>query len=215
MTVGELARLFNQEFGIGCKLNVVEMAGWRREHWFEDTGLPWVLPSPNMPTVETALVYSGACLLEGTNVSEGRGTTRPFEIVGAPWVDPWRLAEELEKEDLPGVRFRPLYFQPTFHKFAGETCGGVQQHVVERESYRPLRTGVALLKALRRLWPKDFSWRQAPYEYELVRPAIDILAGGSRLRKQIEADLLLADIERSWENELSGFLEVRERFLLY
>jgi len=215
MTVGELARLFNQEFGIGCRLTVIEMEGWRREQWFEDTGLPWVLPSPNMPTVGTALVYPGACLIEGTNVSEGRGTTRPFEIIGAPWVDPWKLADELEKEDLPGVRFRPLYFQPTFHKFAGETCGGVQQHVLDRESYRPLRTGIALLKGVRRLWPKDFAWRPPPYEYELRRPAIDILAGSNHLREQIDADLPLAEIERSWEEELRGFLEVRERFLLY
>lgn len=215
MTVGELARLFNQEFRIGCRLTVIEMQGWRREQWFDETGLPWVLPSPNMPTLATAIVYSGACLIEGTNVSEGRGTTRPFEIIGARWVDPVRLVSELEKDDLPGVRFRPLYFQPTFHKFAGETCGGIQQHVVDRESYRPLRTGIALLQALRRLWPKEFVWRPPPYEYELSRPAIDILAGSERLREQIESDRPLAEIQASWQTELGEFLKLRERYLAY
>jgi uncharacterized protein YbbC (DUF1343 family) len=215
LTVGELARLFNEEFGIGCRLTVIEMRGWRREQWFDETELPWILPSPNMPTLSTALVYPGACLVEGTNLSEGRGTTRPFEIVGAPWIDPYRLVAELEKEDLPGVRFRPLYFQPTFHKFAGKTCGGVQQHVVERDVYRPLRTGIALLEAARRLWPEEFAWRPPPYEYELSRPAIDILAGSSRLREQIEADAALATIEASWESPLRDFLAVRRRFLLY
>jgi uncharacterized protein YbbC (DUF1343 family) len=215
LTVGELARLFNEEFGIGCRLTVIEMRGWRRQQWFDETQLPWILPSPNMPTLSTALVYPGACLVEGTNLSEGRGTTRPFEIVGAPWIDPFRLVAELEKEDLPGVRFRPLYFQPTFHKFAGKTCGGVQQHVVERDVYRPLRTGIALLEAARRLWPEEFAWRPPPYEYELSRPAIDILAGSSRLREQIESDAALDAIEASWENPLRDFLAVRRRFLLY
>lgn len=215
MTVGELGRLFNEEFGIGCHLTVVSMEGWDRALWFEETGLPWVMPSPNMPSVETALVYPGACLVEGTNLSEGRGVTRPFEILGAPFILPDRLASELERQELPGVRFRPLYFEPTFHKFAGEPCGGVQQHVVDREAYRPVRTGAALLKTVRRLWPREFSWRPPPYEYELVRPAIDILAGTSRFREQVEADLPLEEIEADWQSDLTRFLKVRERFLLY
>lgn len=215
MTVGELAKLFNEEFGIGCKLDVVEMKGWSREQWFEATRLPWVMPSPNMPTVDTATVYPGACLVEGTNLSEGRGTTRPFEIVGAPWIDPHRLAEELDGEDLPGVVLRPLHFEPTFHKFAGTLCGGVQQHVIDRKAYRPVRTALSLLKAVYRLWPKEFAWRLPPYEYELERPAIDVLAGSSRIREKIEQDVPLSEIEGSWEADLARFKRVRQRYLLY
>ena len=215
MTVGELARLFNTEFGIGCRLSVVAASGWDRRLWFDETGLPWVMPSPNMPTLDTAAVYPGGCLVEGTNLSEGRGTTRPFEIVGAPFVDPERLAAELNEDDLPGVRFRALYFEPTFHKFAGTVCGGVQQHVFDREAYRPVRTGLALLKTVRRLWPRDFSWRPPPYEYERVRPAIDILAGNDQIRVAIENDVPLETIEAAWENELRAFLGVRSRYLLY
>jgi uncharacterized protein YbbC (DUF1343 family) len=215
MTVGELARLFNEEFGIGCKLTVIPMRGWRRTQWFDQTGLPWVMPSPNMPTLDTATVYPGGCLFEGTNLSEGRGTTRPFEIMGAPWVDPYRLVSELEKEDLPGVRLRPLHFEPAFHKFAGDVCGGVQQHVIDRQTYRPLRTGLAILKALRKLWPGEFAWREPPYEYEMERPAIDILAGNGRIREQIDSDVPLAEIEGGWQVDLSRFHQIRKRYLLY
>jgi uncharacterized protein YbbC (DUF1343 family) len=215
MTVGELAGLFNEAFGIGCRLTVVPMKGWSRSLWFDQTGLPWVMPSPNMPTLETAIVYPGMCLIEGTNISEGRGTTRPFEIVGAPWIEAHRIVAELEKDNLPGVVFRPLTFQPTFDKFAGTICHGFQQHVVERASYRPLRTGLAALKALRRLWPSEFAWRDPPYEYETERLAIDILAGNSRIRNQIEADLHLADIERDWKADLDLFEPTRRRYLLY
>jgi uncharacterized protein YbbC (DUF1343 family) len=215
MTVGELARLFNEEFGIGCSLTVVEMNGWTRSQWFDETGLPWVMPSPNMPSVETATVYPGMCLIEGTNLSEGRGTTRPFEIIGAPWVEPRRLVLELGKDDLPGVVFRSLSFQPTFHKYAGRVCGGIQQHVMDRRAYRPLRTALAVLKALRRLWPDELAWRPPPYEYETERLPIDILAGSGKIREQIEADLPLDDIEGTWQSGLSRFLRVRERFLIY
>ncbi len=215
MTVGELAQLFNVEYGIGCDLTIVPMKGWTRSQWFDETGLPWVMPSPNMPTLDTALVYSGACLFEGTNLSEGRGTTRPFELMGAPWFDPHRLIAELEKEDLPGVRLRPVTFQPAFQKFAGQLCAGLQQHVVDRESYRPVRTGLAILKAARKLWPREFRWRPPPYEYEMKRPAIDVLAGNSRVREQIDADAPLAEIEGGWQDELTRFRELRSRYLLY
>ena len=215
MTVAEIARYINDEFGLGCNLTTIELEGWRRSQWFDETGLPWVLPSPNMPTLDTATVYPGACLIEGTNLSEGRGTTRPFEIVGAPWIDGEVFADELRKEDLPGVRFRPLVFEPTFHKFQGLACGGIQQHVTDREVYRPLRTGLALIRAARRLWPKEFSWRPPPYEYEHERPAIDILAGNSRVREQLEADLPLSDIESGWQVDLGHFKQIRERYLLY
>jgi len=215
MTVGELARLFNEEFGIGCDLIVIPMKGWTRSHWFDDTALPWVMPSPNMPTLDTATVYPGGCLVEGTNLSEGRGTTRPFELMGAPWVDSHRLVDELEKEDLPGVRLRPATFQPAFHKFVGQVCGGLQQHVIDRESYLPVRTGLAILKVLRRLWPREFAWRRPPYEYETERPAIDVLAGNSRIREQIDADAPLAEIEGGWQEDLTRFRRIRSRYLLY
>ncbi len=215
MTAGEIASLVNNEFGVGCRLTVIKMDGWKRSHWFDDTGLPWVLPSPNMPTLDTAIVYPGACLLEGTNLSEGRGTTRPFEMMGAPWIDGNELSRALAEEDLPGVVFRPLCFEPTFQKFAGQRCGGVQQHIVDRDSYRPLRTGYALIRAARRLWPEEFQWRPPPYEYELERPAIDILAGNSSIRAQLEADAPLREIEESWQVDLVRFKEIRERYLVY
>ena len=215
MTVGELARLFNEEFGIGCDLIVIPMKGWTRSQWFDETGLPWVMPSPNMPTLDTAIVYPGACLFEGTNLSEGRGTTRPFELMGAPWIDPHRLIAELGREDLPGVRFRPVSFQPAFQKFAGQLCGGIQQHIVDRESYRPVRTGLAIIKVARRLWPREFDWRPPPYEYEMKRPAIDVLTGTSLVREQIEAGAPLADIEGEWQSDLTRFQELRSRYLLY
>jgi uncharacterized protein YbbC (DUF1343 family) len=215
MTAGELARLFNEDFGIGCRLTVVPTKGWHRSQWFDQTGLPWILPSPNMPTLDTATVYPGMCLIEGTNLSEGRGTTRPFELVGAPWIDPNRLVSELEKENLPGVRFRPQWFRPTFHKFAGEICSGIQQHVQDRQVYQPLLTGVAILRAVHRLWPDRFQWRPPPYEYETERPAIDILAGNDRLREQIEKQIPVPEIESSWREALAGFDSIRKRHLIY
>ncbi len=215
MTSGEIARLVNDEFDVGCRLSVVSMNEWQRSQWFDETGLPWVMPSPNMPTLATATVYPGACLIEGTNLSEGRGTTRPFEIVGAPWVEPEKLVTELQEQQLPGVRFRPLGFEPTFHKFAGTTCGGVQQHVTNRGTYRPLRVGYALLIAMRRLWPDSFAWREPPYEYELERPAIDVLAGNSQVREAIEDGADAQTLEESWQVDLGRFRKVRERYLLY
>ena len=215
MTTGEIARLVNDEFGVGCRLSVVEMDGWKRSQWFDDTGLPWVLPSPNLPTLDTATVYPGACLIEGTNLSEGRGTTRPFEIMGAPWIDGAKLARALAEEGLPGVVFRPLCFEPAFQKFGGQLCGGVQQHVIDRETYRPLRTGYALIRAARRLWPDEFDWRPPPYEYELERPAIDILAGNGSIRAQLEADATLGEIEAAWQVDLARFKRIRQRYLIY
>ena len=163
----------------------------------------------------TATVYPGGCLIEGTNLSEGRGTTRPFEIMGAPWVDGEKLARALREEDLPGVVFRPLCFEPTFHKFKGQLCGGIQQHVVDRDAYLPLRTGYALLCAVRKLWPREFAWRPPPYEYELERPAIEILSGNSKIREQIDNAVPLVDIENAWQVDLARFEKVRERYLIY
>ena len=188
MTIGELAQLFNEHFAIGADLEVVTLAGWSRRQYDDETGLPWVLPSPNMPTLETAVVYPGTVLFEGTNVSEGRGTTRPFELVGAPWVSAEPFAAGLNALGLPGVHFRPAAFEPTFHKHAQVTCGGCQIHVLDRPSFRAVESGVALLGAFRGADTSRFAWRPPPYEYEHEKLPIDILAGSSALREQIEAD---------------------------
>jgi uncharacterized protein YbbC (DUF1343 family) len=215
MTIGELARLFNEAFGIGAKLEVVAMQGWSRDDDFDRTPLPWVLPSPNLPTLESAIVYPGTVLFEGTNVSEGRGTTKPFELVGAPWVtDAEVFAAALNARNLPGVHFRPAMFEPTFHKHAGTTCGGCQIHVTDREAFRPVETGVALVAAFHDADPDRFAWRDPPYEYEYVRPPIDILYGSTRLREAVEARDAAA-LPRSWPGAMAPFLALRDRFLLY
>ena len=183
--------------------------------WFEHTGLPWVMPSPNMPTVDTALVYPGMCLLEATNISEGRGTTRPFEIFGAPFVNPATLVKVLNEFRLPGVVFRPLSFQPTFQKHAGNLCGGAQIHVTDREKFRPFKTAVAILKAIHNTYPRDFAWKQPPYEYEEVKLPIDILAGTDRLRKDIETWKDLDEMEKWWKAETRAFEKIRKQYLIY
>ncbi len=215
LTIGELARLYKSERNLAGDLSVVPCEGWRREMTFEQTGLPWVLPSPNMPTPETAFVYPGQCLLEGTNLSEGRGTTRPFELCGAPWVRPDRLCERLHSEALPGVAFRPAWFRPTFHKFAGQTCGGVLVHVLDREAFRPVRTGLALLAALRDEAPEQFAWRTEPYEFVSDRPAIDLLFGGDRERLGLEAGRAPRALSAAWEAEEEAFRSRRGEILLY
>jgi uncharacterized protein YbbC (DUF1343 family) len=177
-TTGELAQQFRDEAFAKCRLTILPMKNWKREMWFDQTGLPWVMPSPNMPTLDTATVYPGLCLFEGTNISEGRGTTRPFEIFGAPFIDPERLCSELNNLKLSGVFFRENYFQPTFHKFAGELCGGVQLHVTDREIFQPFATGVQIIKRVRRIYHEQFQWKQPPYEYEWKRLPIEILIGG-------------------------------------
>ena len=215
MTIGELALMFNREFGIGCELEVVKMEGWRRAMSSEDTRLPWVMPSPNIPTVDTAVVYPGSVMFEGTNISEGRGTTRPFEIIGAPFIEPDELIEELRKENLPGVIFRPLHFRPTFHKFAGELCGGIQIHVVDRNAFKPVITGVAIIRAIRRLYPDGFEWKQPPYEYVYDKLPFDVINGSSRLRERIEAGASAPEIEESWRDGLREFGKRRTPYLLY
>jgi uncharacterized protein YbbC (DUF1343 family) len=215
MTVGELARLFNDAFGIGAALEVVPIEGWRRDMYFDDTGIPWVLPSPNMPTLETAIVYPGTVLFEGTNVSEGRGTTKPFELVGAPWIVPETFAGALNELELPGVRFRPALFEPTFHKHAGAACGGCQIHVLDRSAFRPVQTGVALLEAFRSADPVRFAWREPPYEYEREKPPIDILAGSAALRTQIDTGVPADAIAASWIGSVREFETLRRTYLIY
>jgi len=215
MTIGELARFFNDTGGIGADLTVVPMEGWRRGMYYEDTGLPWVMPSPNVPTVESAVVYPGTVLFEGTNVSEGRGTTRPFELIGAPWVDAEALAEKLRTYDLPGVHFRPVVFEPTFQKHARQACGGCQIHVLDRREFRAVESAVAVLVEIRTQNPSAFQWRQPPYEYEHDKMPFDILAGSSQLRQQIEAGLPVRTIYYSWLQDHERFRIERQPFLLY
>jgi len=216
MTVGELAGLFRVERRLdGLELTVVECRGWRRGMHQRETGLPWVLPSPNMPTPETALVYPGMCLLEGTNLSEGRGTTRPFELFGAPWLDSDRLVEALGALRLPGVRFRPVSFVPTFDKHAGVRCHGAELFVVAREAFRPFVTGVACVAAARGLAPEAFAWRTEAYEFVEGIPAFDLLCGSARERRAIEAGAPLADLARTWVPEERAFARRRRQFLRY
>jgi len=214
-TIGELARRFVLEEGIRCDLTVARMRGWRRAMLWEDTGLPWVPPSPNMPTPDTARVYPGGCLIEGTNLSEGRGTTRPFEWIGAPYLDGHRYAAALDAMSLPGVRFRPARFIPTFHKWAGEVCGGVQIHVTDRRRFRPFRTGIAAIAVARRLAPAEFRWKEPPYEFEHQRLPIDILFGTDRIRTQIEGGTDLPVIEATWRTALPLYTRRRRAFMIY
>jgi uncharacterized protein YbbC (DUF1343 family) len=215
MTVGELARLYNTAFGIGCDLEVVTCDGWRRDQYYDQTGLPWVMPSPNMPTLDTAIVYPGMCLLEGTNLSEGRGTTRPFEIFGAPFLDARRLVEELDAYELPGAGFRACAFTPTFEKFAGRRCAGAQIHVTDRRVFNSYATGLAVLVAAAKLCPDDFAWRTETYEYRADVPAIDLLTGIPAVRTAIDDGADLAAVRAVAGRGTEVFDRERDGALLY
>lgn len=215
MTAGELCRMFNEHWGIGCDLEIVEMEGWSRELWFDETDVSWVLPSPNMPTLDSATVFPGTVHLEGTKVSEGRGTTRPFELIGAPYVEPGEYARRLKSIGLPGVSFRPTNFLPTFQKHAGATCGGVQIHVLDRMEFKPVITGVAIVKTLFELYGEDFRWKEPPYEYVFDRNPFDVISGSESLRRAIERGDTLDGIEQSWRDGIETFKEASRKFLLY
>ena len=215
MTIAELARLFNEAFGLRAPLEVIPMEGWRRDMYADRTGLPWVMPSPNMPTLDTAIVYPGTVLFEGVMLSEGRGTTRPFELVGAPWIEAERFARQMNALGLPGVFFRPAVFEPTFQKYAKQACGGCQIHVTDRDAFRPVLTGVALIHMFRAFDIPAFAWRQPPYEYEQDKMPIDILAGSSALREQIEAGTPPRAIADTWRRDEEEFRRARAPYLLY
>jgi uncharacterized protein YbbC (DUF1343 family) len=215
MTIGEIARLFNEHFAIGASLEVVKMEGWRRDMYSDATDLPWVMPSPNMPTLDTAIVYPGTVLFEGILISEGRGTTRPFELIGAPWIEAENFSRQMNALGLPGVHFRPAVFEPTFQKHAKQTCGGCQIHVTDRGRFRPVLVGVALIAMFHRVDPARFAWRQPPYEYEHDKMPIDILAGSETLRLQIEAGADAREIAGSWRADEEAFRTLRQKFLLY
>jgi uncharacterized protein YbbC (DUF1343 family) len=207
--------MFNGEFGIGCDLECVTMSGWSRELWYDETDGPWVLPSPNMPTVDAATVFPGAVHLEGTQMSEGRGTTRPFEFAGAPYIRPDDFADALGRFDLPGVYFRSCMFVPTFQKHAGQACGGVQVHVTDRETFEPVIAGIGIVKTAFDMYGEQFRWKDPPYEYEYDRNPFDLISGTSKVREAIERGDSLAAIQDSWADPLEEFGRQRARFLLY
>jgi len=220
MTAGETAVMLQRPkdrggFGIGCELAVVPMMGWNRGMLFGDTGLPWVMPSPNMPTPETALIYPGMCLLEGTNLSEGRGTTRPFELFGAPWLDGHALTDALDDEQLPGVRFRACAFTPTWDKHAKTRCHGVQIHIDEPRAIDAVRLGVACLVHARAQAPEKFAWRTEKYEFVDTIPAIDLLAGSAKFRASVESGASVESLCAAWDGERAAFLAQRKGSLLY
>ncbi len=211
LSIGELAQLFNDEYGIGAELHIVKMQGWQRAHYWDDCLLPWVPPSPNMPTLDTAIAYPGTCFFEGTNISEGRGTTRPFELFGAPFIDGLQLAATLNEQQLPGALFRPVHFQPSASKYSGELCQGVQLHVVERGCFDPVHTGLAALIAVRHLHTSEFTWRVPSGGIH----NFDRLAGSDDLRRAIDAGAGADQLLRSWQDGLNSFSAVRQRYLLY
>lgn len=209
MTLGELALMMNTDFGIGCDLTVVTCTNWRRPDDATQTGLPWVPPSPNMPTIDTAFIYPGTCLIEGTNLSEGRGTTKPFELIGAPFIDAHGLADRLNQRNLPGAHFRPAWFTPSFSKFQGQLCAGVQVHITDRAAFAPVDAGIAILLEVARHYGKDFSFLPGN------PPFFDKLAGASWLREAITAGESLDAIKTRWQPELAAFKLKRARRLLY
>jgi len=215
LTFGELALMMNDEFSLGADLEVIAMGGWRREMFFRDTGFPWVFPSPNMPSPETALVYPGQVIWEGTNISEGRGTTLPFELVGAPFWKCDDIVEALKDIPLPGCSLRPLAFEPTSGKFARQVCNGFHIHVTDPSTFLPYRTSLALLQATMRLYPGDFGYKEPPYEYEFERLPMDLILGSQQVRKALETDTHLLEIEAQWQPELKQFDEMRQKYFLY
>ncbi|MDQ3749916.1 MAG: DUF1343 domain-containing protein [Acidobacteriota bacterium] len=215
LTVGELAKLFNKEFNINCELKVITMNNWERKNFYDETDAPWVMPSPNIPTVDTTVVFPSTVYFEGTQVSEGRGTTRPFEIVGAPYIDSKEFADALSSLKLPGVIFRAINFLPTFQKHHNQSCGGVFLHITERDSFEPIITGLAMIKTIYELYPNDFKWKDKPYEYEFDRNPFDVIAGTIKIREMIEKGKSIDEIKLSWKNDVKDFNELRGKYFLY
>ena len=215
MTIAELCSMLNQIYRLRADIRIVPMKGWQRSMYWNDYSIPWTMPSPNMPSFSTALVYPGMCLIEGTNVSEGRGTTRPFELIGAPWIDPEDLTRNLQKSGIPGVTFRPAYFMPTFHKFRSTLCGGIQVHVTNHRKHNPFITGLQIIKNIHDMYHDDFQWRQPPYEYEREKLPFDILIGNQWLREDIKNRKSMRTMEKKWQGDLLKFKKSRKKYLLY
>jgi uncharacterized protein YbbC (DUF1343 family) len=207
--------MFNEHFKIGADIEVLPMVGWRRELWHDETDAPWVLPSPNMPTLDAATVFPGAVHFEGTQMSEGRGTTRPFELIGAPYIVPHEYALTLNSLGFDGVYFRSCIFQPTFQKHAGVGCGGVQIHVTDREAFEPVIVGVAMVKTAYDMYTNEFKWKEPPYEYVYDQNPFDVISGTDSIRKGIEQGSSLSEISATWPDRIADFKSIREKFLLY
>jgi uncharacterized protein YbbC (DUF1343 family) len=215
MTIGELCYMLNREHDLKADMEIIRMKGWQRAAYGDEQNSLWAVPSPNMPSFSTALVYPGMCLLEGTNVSEGRGTTKPFEMFGAPWIEPEQLAKRLESSNICGVAFRATYFMPAFHKYNGQLCGGIQMYVTNRAQFAPVTTGLQIIKTIHNLYRDDFCWRQPPYEFEKEKMPFDILIGNSSVRKAIENNASIRTIEQQWQTGLAKFKRLRKKYLLY
>jgi uncharacterized protein YbbC (DUF1343 family) len=215
MTVGELAQLFNDHFKIDCDLEVIAMDGWKREFWHDETDAPWVMPSPNMPSLDSATVFPGAVHFEGTQVSEGRGTTRPFELIGAPYIDPDAYADHLNALGFEGVFFRGCVFQPTFQKHARVSCGGVQIHVLDRELFEPWSVGIAMVKLIYDMYPDQFRWKEPPYEYVYDKNPFDVISGTAKIREAFEKGTELEVIVEETKAPVEEFKELRRSYLIY
>jgi uncharacterized protein YbbC (DUF1343 family) len=215
MTIGEIGMYLRHEFFPNGRLRIIPLKHWNRHQQYDSTGLPWLMPSPNMPHPDTALVYPGMCLLEGTNISEGRGTTRPFEVFGTPWIDGWKLCDRLNKVKLPGVYFRPVQFLPTFQKYQDEICEGAFIHVLDKKNFRPVTTALTVLWDIRRTYPGNFAWKNPPYEYEYEKLPIDILLGNSWAREMLEQDRSPDEIVNRMQTEIGEFKPRRQKYLIY
>jgi uncharacterized protein YbbC (DUF1343 family) len=215
MTLGELACLMRDELALDVELEAIPMLGWQRDLYFWDTMLPWVPPSPNIPIAQTCLVYPGQVLLEGTNLSEGRGTTRPFEIFGAPFIDPFFLRDRLDQLEIPGVQFRPLYFEPTFNKWRGQRCGGLQIYVTDVKTFRPYLTTLWIIHEILREWGDQVKWRDPPYEYDKHRLPLDLLLGDPSIRLDIERGSRPDEMQSRWQTDVEGWRNRRDAYLVY
>lgn len=215
LTIGEIALLFNDHFEIGCDLEVIPMKGWKRKMLFKDTGLPWVVPSPNLPTPDSAIVYPGQVLWEGTNVSEGRGTTLPFSLFGAPFFNVDEILNYLKDFKMPGIILRPHCFEPVHNKWTGELCRGFQIHVTDHDTYQPYKTTLILLDAIMHLYPKSFEWKQPPYEYEFKKLPVDLIIGDKDIRISLENGENIDEIEKKWQAELNNFKQLSKQYHLY
>jgi uncharacterized protein YbbC (DUF1343 family) len=215
LTMGELALFYNEHFGIGCNLEIIPLKGWRRNMFFKNTGLAWTAPSPNLPTPDSAVVYPGQVIWEGTNISEGRGTTQPFEIFGAPFLQPQKIIQFLKNPSIPGVILREVAFEPTANKWKGEICKGFQIHIVDHQNYRPYQTSLRLLQAVLLVHKDHFKWKTPPYEYEFEKRPIDLILGDKKIRKCLESGMELSKVEKEWKEDLEKFLVTRQNVLLY
>jgi len=215
LTIGELCAFVNSELHLGADIKIVKMTGWTRDLYFSDTGSCWTMPTPNMPGFSTALVYPGMCLLEGTNISEGRGTTKPFEVFGAPWIRPFSFIGAINKRKIPGVKFRPTFFIPTFNKYKGRLCGGAQMYVTNKRRFDPFSTGLEIIQTIKRLYPGKFRWRRPPYEHEIRKFPFEILTGNAWIKQSLDKNHSIASIRQKWQLGLYRFKRKRRKYLLY